>query len=580
MKKEVAALLTDERSLCMGCMSVLDENGKCRCGYDENALTDEECIPAGTVVGEKYIVGKMIRKNGESITYIGFDKENEEKVFVQEYMPGSLAKRSDLTGEVVPFSGYEAQYKTLMAEFYDLFDALRNFRHKDYLMPVTNVFRENNTVYAVYKYIKTISYGDYLSHNGGEFTWPQVKKLFMPLFTTITYLHSNGFVHRGISPESIRVNAKGQLLLCGFGTAALYSKHSLVEPDLSAGYSAPEQYSTGSWQGEWTDVYSVAAVLYKSLTGTLPADAESRKDVDHLCPPEELNNNISSEVSDAIMNAMTLSSEYRTRSIDDLTAELLESAGSNTKLFVAPAEAEIRKTEEEYFPGEETEHEEKRKVRLPWGFIATLIAMAVLLGMVAFLFRFTEILGFGNRRDPDNSVSENSGEDIPDAPGYALVVPNFIGRMKTDVDGNSQYGDFNLVFEEENNNEYVAGMIFDQSVKYKTEVEKGTTVVLKVSKGPEKIPMPNCIGRSIEEVSAMLNEMQINYQLIPNFSAQYEYNVVYDQSVEEGTEVAVGDRAEKIYIYYGALEEGSSGSGSGSSGGSGDEEGRKPIKFG
>ena len=447
-------------------------------------------------------------------------------------------------------------------------------------MPVTNVFRENNTVYAVYKYIKTISYGDYLSHNGGEFTWPQVKKLFMPLFTTITYLHSNGFVHRGISPESIRVNAKGQLLLCGFGTAALYSKHSLVEPDLSAGYSAPEQYSTGSWQGEWTDVYSVAAVLYKSLTGTLPADAESRKDVDHLCPPEELNNNISSEVSDAIMNAMTLSSEYRTRSIDDLTAELLESAGSNTKLFVAPAEAEIRKTEEEYFPGEETEHEEKRKVRLPWGFIATLIAMAVLLGMVAFLFRFTEILGFGNRRDPDNSVSENSGEDIPDAPGYALVVPNFIGRMKTDVDGNSQYGDFNLVFEEENNNEYVAGMIFDQSVKYKTEVEKGTTVVLKVSKGPEKIPMPNCIGRSIEEVSAMLNEMQINYQLIPNFSAQYEYNVVYDQSVEEGTEVAVGDRAEKIYIYYGALEEGSSGSGSGSSGGSGDDEGRKPIKFG
>ena len=127
----------------------------------------------------------------------------------------------------------------------------------------------------------------------------------MPLFTTITYLHSNGLVHRGISPESIRVNAKGQLMLWGFGTDALYSKDTIIEPSLSA-YTAPEQYKCGGWQGAWTDVYSIAAVLYKSLTGTLPSDAESRKEVDQLCPPEELNINIPSEVSDAIMNSSSV----------------------------------------------------------------------------------------------------------------------------------------------------------------------------------------------------------------------------------------------------------------------------------
>ena len=549
-------MLTDERNLCMGCMSVLDENGNCRCGYNKNELTDEDCILAGTILGEKYITGRMIKRNGESIIYIGLDKENEEKVYIQEFFPGKLAKRSDLTGEIIPFSGYEAQYKTLLADFYDLFDSLRNFRHTEYLMPVTNLFRENNTVYAVYKYIKTISYGDYLSHNGGEFTWPQVKKLFMPLFTTLTYLHSNGFVHRGISPESIRVNAKGQLLLCGFGTAALYSKHSLVEPELSPGYSAPEQYSSGCWQGAFTDVYSVAAVLYKSLTGTLPADAESRRDVDHLCPPEELNINISSEVSDAIMNAMTLNSEYRTRSIDDFTAELLESASSNTKLFGAAEEAELKSAEENYFPEEEHKAKEKTKVRLPWGIIATFIAMAVLLGLVAFVFRYTEILGFGNRNDPDKSSSESSQSETSDVQSYAIVMPNFVGRMRTDVENNTQYSEFNIVFEEASNNDYVAGMIFDQSVKYKTEVEKGTTVVLKVSTGPEKIPMPACIGKNVSEVSAMLTELGISFQLIPNYSSEYEFNIVYDQSVEAESEVTVGDRMAKVYIYYGALEGG------------------------
>ena len=551
-------MLTEERYLCMGCMSMLDENGRCRCGYDEDAPTDEACIPVRSVIGERYIIGRMIKINGEAITYIGFDKENEEKVFIHEYMPQKIARRNELTGEVMPAAGKEAQYKTLMADFFDLFEALRGFRHTEYLMPVINVIQDNGTVYAVYKYIKTISYGEYLSHNGGEFTWPQVKKLFMPLFTTLTYLHSSGFVHRGISPESIRVNAKGQLMLSGFGTAALYSKDSIIKPSLSAGYSAPEQYTAGCWKGgEWTDVYSIAAVLYKSLTGTLPVDGESRMEADNLCPPERLNVNIASSVSDAIMNAMTVNSEYRTRSIDDFTAELLESAGSNTKLFGVTEEEEIKKTEEKFFVEEERESKrKKKKIRVPWGLVATFIALAILLGIVAFLFRFTEVLGFGNRKDPESSSSSSGLEEISEANGYLISVPNFVGRMRTDVENNSQYSDFTIVFEEENNNDYVEEMIFEQSVKYRTEVEEGTTVVLKVSKGPEKVPMPNCVGMTVEEATAALAEAGINFQLVPNFSAEYEYNVIYEQSVEAETEVAIGSRAAKVYVYYGALESG------------------------
>ncbi len=551
-------MLAEEKNLCMGCMSVLDENGNCRCGYNEFDPTDEACLQVRTVVGGRYIVGNMIKMNGEAITYIGFDKENEEKVYIQEYMPEKIAKRRDLTGEVVPLQGCEAQYKTLMADFYDLFDSLRNFHHTEYIMPVINVFRDNNTVYAVYKYIKTISYGEYLSHNGGEFTWPQVKKLFMPLFTTLTYLHSNGFVHRGISPESIRVNAKGQLLLSGFGTASLYSKYSVIEPSLSSGYSAPEQYESGLWQGEWTDVYSVAAVLYKSLTGTLPVNAELRKETDHLCPPEELNFNISSEVSDAILNAMTVNSEYRTRSIDDFTAELLECAGSNTKLFGVEEEAELKKADERLLKERENAEENVTSTRrIPWGVVATVVAMVILLAVVAFLFRFTEILGFGNRKDPNDNSSQISESESFEQDDYLVKMPNFIGRMRDDVENNSQYSDFVIIFEEETNSEYVGGMIFDQDIKYKTEVERGSTVVLKVSKGYEKIPMPQCVGKNIEEVTEELSKLGINYQLVPNYSAEHEYNIVYDQSIDANTDVAVGDRMNKVFIYYGALKGGS-----------------------
>lgn len=556
-------MITEERYLCMGCMSRLDENGKCRCGYDENAPTDSACLPVRTMVGNRYLVGRMISMNGEGITYICFDTENEERAFIEEYMPQNMAKRNELTGEVIPLSGYEAQYKCLMTDFYDLFDALRNFRHTDYIIPVTDVIYDKNTAYAVYKYVKTISYGDYLTHNGGEFTWPQVKKLFMPLFTTLTYLHSNGFVHRGLSPESIRVNAKGQLMISGFGTASLYTKGSAVKPELCEGYSAPEQYSSSSWQGEWTDVYSIAAVLYKSLTGTLPVSAAERKENDTLCPPEELEHNVPSNVSDAIMNAMQLSVEYRTQSIDDFTAELLESSKSNTMMYDPQKNGEsigediFKKAEpvrEKTVRKRYEEDDAPKGRKIPWGMIIFVIALVVLLGVLAFVFRFSkEFLGIGKNNTSNSSASESGIEEISNGNGsYDVVVPNFIGRYREKVEGNDTYHQFNLVFEEENNSSYPEGMIFEQSIKDKTQVAEGTEIVLKVSKGPEKVPMPQCVGKTLEEARAELDALGIVYQEVPNFSTEYEYNIVYEQSAAEGEEVATGNTMTKVFIYYGA----------------------------
>ena len=549
-------MLTEERYLCMGCMSRLDENGKCHCGYDENEPEEEFCLPVRSVVGERYLVGRVSKINGEGIIYIGFDRENEEKVFIHEFMPQKIARRNELTGEVAPVPGLEAEYKTLMTDFFDLFDALRNFRHTVNLFPISDIVRDKNTVYAVTKFIKTISYGDYLAHNGGEFTWPQVKKLFMPLFTTLTYLHGNGFVHRGISPESIRVNAKGQLLLCGFGTASVYTKNSTIDASLSAGYSAPEKYSESSWQGEWTDVYAVAAVLYKSLTGTLPVSADLRRSADNLCAPEELDHNLPSNVSDAIMNAMRVSVEDRTKSIDEFTAELLESTSSNTKHYDLKTDGEdfFKKVSEETKKPVEHEETRRRKRRVPWGFVACLVFVALLIGFVAFLFRFPETLGFGSRHE--SSESSTSTEDISDVEqgDYTIAVPNFVGRKRENVEGNSQYSQFTLVFEEEHNPSYTEGMIFEQSVNYRTQVEEGAQIVLKVSLGPETVPMPLCTGRTLEEVTAELNAAGISFQAVPNFSTEYEYNVVYEQSIAAGEPVAIGNTMTKVYIYYGAQE--------------------------
>lgn len=134
-------------------------------------------------------------------------------------------------------------------------------------------------------------------------------------------------------------------------------------------------------------------------------------------------------------------------------------------------------------------------------------------------------------------------------------MPNFVGRYREKVEGNETYHQFKLVFEEENNSSYPEGMIFDQSIKDKSQVDEGTEIVLKVSVGPEKVPMPQCVGRTIEEARAALDALGIVYQEVPNFSTQYEYNIVYEQSAAEGEEVATGNTLTKVYIYYGANQD-------------------------
>lgn len=549
--------------LCMGCMSVLGEDRVCRCGFDESTPVSEDALPYRTVISGKYIVGREIYRNGEEITYIGFNTASEEKVYISEFFPFGISKRNAVSEQIVPVSGMETQFKVLKSDFEDLYRGLSRLTKNDYIIPVLEVVSDNGTIYGISKYVRTVSFRDYLQHNGGEFTWPQAKKLFMPLFTQLSNLHAEGFVHRGISSESIRVNAKGQLLLSRFGTSDLYFKGSLIETKLNEGYSAPEEYSGSNRQGEFTDVYSIAAVLYRTLTGTLPVSADARVSGDDLIAPEKLEESIPSNVSDAIMNAMTLNSLYRLQTVDEFTAELLEESGSNTVMFSpkemeeigkqVPKKEENKKSFNEEDKYDKTASDDGVHVRVSWGVVAGIVFFVILLIAVIIVFK-SGILGISGNSghsgiNESNAYMDNSSGNEDE---YLVTVPNFIGRMKSDVEGNNLYEQFNLVFEESENQNYTEGMIFEQSVKYRTQVNEGYTITLKVSTGAAKVPMPQVVGYSLGEAENILNEAGIVYQAVANYSGSYEFGKVYDQSVKAGEEVATGNTLTKVYIYYSA----------------------------
>lgn len=312
--------MADNQNRCMNCMEPLEGNLVCPfCGFDNRQATQQifpQALSQGTLLADgEYLVGNAIKHNGEGFTYIGFSESRNQKIWIHEFMPDTLVKRIDSQDEVLPFDGFSTQYKTQKMDFSDIYVALKNLPNKTGLFPVLDCFEQNNTVYSIETWMESITL-DELLQGSHVLNVNQTMAIFDPLFRALSRLHMNNVVHRGISPENIRVDQNGDLRLTGFAIPAIRTARGELPAELYEGYSAPEQYDVTTWQGTWTDVYSLSAVLYRTLGGEIPESAEDRLERDRLKPLSVISENIPKSVDYAIAHGMKLNTSKRVETID------------------------------------------------------------------------------------------------------------------------------------------------------------------------------------------------------------------------------------------------------------------------
>ena len=309
--------------ICYNCFQERDSlSGPCpRCGFDlaENEKKYPVALRAGTVLNDRYIVGRVLGQGGFGITYLAWDTQLEAKVAIKEFMPGELAARVEGTTVSVLSADRSEDFTYGAERFQEEARTLAKFIGNPNIAAVTSYFDENDTSYFVMDYIEGISFKTYIANHGGKVSVEDTLNVMIPVLRALTAVHQEGFIHRDVTPDNIYITKDGMVKLLDFGSArySIGDKSKSLDVILKVGYAPKEQYIRRSRQGPYTDVYSCAACFYAALTGFLPPEALERLDRDELVPVSQCGIDIPEYLDKAILKGLAVQPEDRFQSAEE-----------------------------------------------------------------------------------------------------------------------------------------------------------------------------------------------------------------------------------------------------------------------
>ncbi|MBO7252140.1 MAG: serine/threonine protein kinase, partial [Oscillospiraceae bacterium] len=271
---------------CFGCMRIKENKPICEhCGYDECRENGNHQLPVGTVVGEQYVLGRVLGQGGFGITYIGYDMTMGQTVAVKEYFPSGYAGRDPrkMTRVISYDNTDQNTFASNKRRFLREAESMGKLWNIPQIVKVLRHFEENGTAYIAMEYVEGMDLRMYMKQLGRPMTMEEVYRILGPVIQALDHVHGADLVHRDISPDNIMVMPDGTAKLLDFG-AARYVENADAQKDrntstqtiLKHGFAPPEQYRSHGALGPWTDIYAICATVYYCLTGRIPPEAMNR----------------------------------------------------------------------------------------------------------------------------------------------------------------------------------------------------------------------------------------------------------------------------------------------------------------
>jgi len=386
--------------------------------------------------------------------------------------------------------------------------------------------------------------------------------------------HENGLVHRDIKPENVLISDRGQLKVADFGLARAVSAHTTATQGVLIGtvsYLPPELVLHGKADSR-SDVYAAGVVLFELLTGTKPYTGETPIQVAYAhvhnqIPPPSTRLDTHWQVSrngiPPYLDALVLSAtqrepdlrptdarEFRAmvrRAIDALSHGIMDdpalTAQFTSRAFADrsahPEGVEESGTAQQISPqspptvpqpvvgGSAPEPERPRKrreshprVRRPATAPSPVALRRRRLVTLVMLIVVT-VTGAGAWWMLD---------------GRYVTTPTLTGLSQADAVRAADEQGLVLESAQDFSESVPAGVVISTEPAAGTDVLRGGTVAMTVSRGPERFAMPRVIGLSKDDAEKVLVEKNLAVGTVKeDWHEEIAAGLVSETSAESGT---------------------------------------------
>ena len=283
------------------------------------------CLRKGTRLIGRYTIEDVLGQGGFGITYLGMDELHKKKVAIKEFFPQGIVTRNIEYEDTVTVTlvGEKENYDKGKERFLKEAQTMAMFSKDKGIVKALDFFEINNTAYIVMEYLEGVTLKQYLRENK-RIDAEDLVELLVPLIEALDEIHSQGLIHRDISPDNIMVLPDGRIKLMDFGAARDYTEfgEKSLSIVLKPGYAPPEQYQTHGVQGPWTDIYALCATMYKCITGENPPVAIDRLVDDHLKKISAFGIPVLPQIEEAIIKGMSVAAKDRYQNVGDFCEDL------------------------------------------------------------------------------------------------------------------------------------------------------------------------------------------------------------------------------------------------------------------
>ena len=428
--------------------------------------------------------------------------------------------------------------------------------------------------YIVMEYVEGHTLRSILSR-GGHLPVRDALGYSEQLLGALQYSHSMGIIHRDIKPANIMVLERtsediakgqpGQIKVMDFGISRAIEEagEALTKANVvmgSARYMSPEQVS-GKDIDARSDLYSAACVIYEMIAGRSPFDAESNVDLaaKHLSdtpePPSKFTPlEVPAGLDAVILKGLAKNPDERYQSAAEFAQALVSVVrpgeetvvqdAAMTTAFVPSAttaslgedyapyttsitEASVEdgglngffeyEDDEELYDDEEyAEYDESSPRKRAWVrfLVGTLIAALLVFSVGSVLYY------------------QNKLNEVPQVP-----VPAVVNVSRDDADNQLRNRGFVVEYRTAYSDNIKKGDVISVDPGVGSKVNKGSTVTVTVSSGPEKVKLPdNLQGQSEAYVRNALKDLGlVDGRVSTVESASIPAGMVVELSPEKGS---------------------------------------------